>query len=313
MSRRTLLIVRWGIFFAACVFLYLRLAKGQDTPAAWGNWVPVLGSVPGLVWAALLAMALLNWGIEAAKWRWLVAPLEPVGMGRAFSATLAGTAAGLATPNRTGEPLGRVLFLAPGNRWKGGFATALGSIAQFVTTLLVGALALVAWYAGGSGPGWPVAVVVAGIAAASLALYFRPRMLRRLLHGVPGLRGLHKATAVLEECSTRKLLGVWLMSMARYVVFALQYMLLLGVLASVGWADAAMAVPLIYLMTTLVPSVMLTELGIRGSVAVALLAPLGGQPALVLLASFGVWAANIALPAIAGAVIILVARIHTRA
>ena len=142
MSRRTLLLVRWGIFLAACAFLFLRLSADQSTHALWGEWRNAVDVAAWPVWGVMFAMAVLNWGIEAAKWRWLVAHLERMSLGRAFAATLAGTTVGLITPNRTGEFLGRVLFLAPEHRWQGGFATVLGSIAQFVVTLLLGGLAL---------------------------------------------------------------------------------------------------------------------------------------------------------------------------
>lgn len=73
-----------------------------------------------------------------------------------------------------------------------------------------------------------------------------------------------------------------------------------------------MAVPVIYLVSTLVPTVLLTELGVRGSAAVGFLVPLGGQAPQVLLATFLVWAVNLVLPAVAGSIILLLARIRTR-
>ena len=72
-----------------------------------------------------------------------------------------------------------------------------------------------------------------------------------------------------------------------------------------------MAVPLIYLIATLVPSIMLTELGVRGSVAVAVLAPLGGDPASVLIGTTLVWTINVALPAIAGSLIMVLTNVRT--
>jgi hypothetical protein len=313
MSRRTFQFARWGIFLAACAFLYMELGAGQGTRAAWGDWRGTLGAAHWPVWIALLAMVVINWGIEAEKWRRLVASVEPMGFARAFSATLAGTATGLLTPNRTGEPVGRVLFLAPEHRWQGGFATVLGSIAQFTTTVVLGAVAFLVWRSSNpAGGGVLLAALITVVACAAVVLFFRPALLRRVLLHVPLLCRLDGASQVLERYPARQLLAVLLMSMARYAVFAAQYMMLLVVLAELSWADSAVAVPVIYLCSTLVPTMLLSELGVRGSVAVALLAPFGGQPALVLLASFGVWAVNIALPAAAGAVILLVARINTR-
>lgn len=319
MSRRTLLLVRWGIFLAACAFLYLRLRADQSTHALWGEWRDALNAAAWPLWGLMFAMALLNWGIEAAKWRWLISHLERMSMARAFAATLAGTTVGLITPNRTGEFVGRVLFLAPEHRWQGGFATVLGSIAQFITTLIFGGVAFLIWW--GRAPmvaeigflwGALIVVLVTVVAAGALLLFFRPRLLRQVIKIVPVLRRIERAAAVLEGYAARELLLVLLMSAVRYLVFAAQYVILLVVIAKVDAYEAMVVVPVIYLLTTLVPTMMLTDLGVRGSASVALLAPLGGDTALVLLASFGIWAVNIAMPALAGGVVLLVARIRTR-
>lgn len=319
MSRRTLLVLRWAVFLAACAFLYLRLAEGQGNHAGWGGGVAVLSGRPLGLLGLVAAMVLLNWGIEAAKWRWLVAPVEQVGFARAFTATIAGTALGLVTPNRTGEFAGRVLFLAPENRGPGSFATLLGSMAQFVITLALGGIAfLLLWrgpwgYPGLEGWwGWPLAAVVALAVAGSLALYFHPGLMWRALRRLPWLGRLERGALVLESYRRRDLAVVAGMSAARYAVFCAQYIILLRVFAEIPWPQALMTVPVVYLVSTLVPTMLLSELGVRGSVAVAMFAPLGGPAAMVLLASFGLWLVNLALPALAGALILLVARIRTR-
>src|SRR5690606_16834411 len=132
MTRRTLLLLRWGIFLAACAFLYVRLFVYESTYTGLAGLRSVGEGATVWFWGGMLALAVLNWGMEAVKWRWLVAHLGSMSLLRAFAATLAGTTIGTITPNRTGEFMGRVLFLAPGHRWQGGFATLLGSIAQFL-------------------------------------------------------------------------------------------------------------------------------------------------------------------------------------
>lgn len=319
MTRRTLRIVRWGIFIAAGTFLYLRLFPDQSTHAVWGDMRRALKAAPGWFWPAMLALTVVNWGMESAKWRWLVGHLEPVGRWRAFTATVAGTAIGLVTPNRTGEFAGRVLFLEPGHRWQGAFATVLGSIAQFVTTVIIGGLALVPWWlmppaTATLGQWWGIVLVPLTVlaTAGALLLFFRPVLIRRLLSALPLLRRLEQPAEVLEGYSAKELAAVLWMSMARYAVFWLQYVLFLSVFAGVGGMVAVVVVPVIYLIVTLVPTMLLSELGVRGTVAVALLSSWGVEPGLALLASFGVWAVNLALPAVAGSLIMLVARISTR-
>jgi hypothetical protein len=126
------------------------------------------------------------------------------------------------------------------------------------------------------------------------------------------LRRFDRAASVLEGYSAPELSAVLGMSAARYAVFTVQYMLLLAAFAGVSWGWGLVVVPVIYLVMTLVPTMMLTDLGVRGSVAVALLVPANGTAAMVLLAAFLLWAVNLALPALSGGIILLVARIRAR-
>ncbi len=318
MNRRSLLLVRWGVFIAACGFLYLRLARHQTTHGLWGEWTLAMQRAPALPLAWVAVLMLVNWGIEAWKWRGLMDHVEELSFGRAFAATIAGTSLGLITPNRVGEFAGRVLFLAPDHRWQGGFATALGSIAQFVVTLVVGGLALGAQqlftlrasrFGDLATYGWMALITL--VAGGAIVLFFTPRSLRQLLLKLPVLSRWEGASAVLEGYSTGELARVLGLSALRYVVFALQFMIVLAAVAGVPYTTSLFAVPLIYLMTTLVPTVMLTELGVRGSVAVAVLDQHEVMPGAILLASMLVWLVNLALPAIIGSVILLVARIRT--
>ncbi|MBP6312160.1 MAG: flippase-like domain-containing protein [Flavobacteriales bacterium] len=319
MGRTLLIIFRWGIFFLACAFIYTQLsaAKGTQALAALRH-LRTDGNAPWVLLVMLVCMA-VNWSLESHKWRWLLRPVERIGRWRSLVATIAGTSVGLVTPNRTGEFLGRVLFLRPENRVKGSFATALGSIAQFVVTLLTGALALLVmrvldhqfpWPSGWVT--WFILSLTLIVSLGTLLLYLHPPLLRQMLLLVPFLKRLERASSVLNGYEWPELLMVFFLSLARYVVFTAQYVLLLMVFGSgLSIIDALLAVPVVYLLSTLVPTVMLTELGIRGTAAIALLTPLGGSEIAVLLATTVLWSINVVLPALVGSLILLVARIRT--
>ena len=315
-SRRTILFIRWGVFVLACAFLYLRLAKHGDLV---GFAEVFRGRDPDMLFGALgvvLLLMVLNWGLESMKWRMLVRGIEPVSFAEAFKATIAGTSIGMITPNRVGEFVGRVLFLAPENRIPASFATAVGSIAQFVITLLLGTVGLIALIltaqADGVGPqsvAWIALCAV--VAVCTLLLYFTPDLLRAVVARLPIVRKWERHAAVLEGFRTRLLLIVLLFSALRYVVFTVQFTIILHVLAGVGINDSLMAIPVAFLFSTLIPTVMLTELGVRGSVAVALISPQVTYDKGVFLASTTLWLVNIALPALSGSIILLVARIRS--
>lgn len=319
MGRTLLVVFRWGIFLLACAFLWAQWSadKGRSALEALGH-LDREGVLPGLLLGMLLLMA-LNWGIEAGKWRWLVAPVERVGLRRAIAATLAGASVGLITPNRTGEFVGRVLFLGPRVRAEGAFATALGSIAQFLVTLTAGACGMLVLHVKGAAFPWADGRITLAllsltllVACCALVLYLFPSLLRQLLMVLPVLRRLERASSVLNTYGRRELLVVLFLSTLRYLVFAGQYVWLLRVFdAGTPAEDALFAVPLIYLVSTLVPTVMLTELGVRSSVAVAVMLPLGGSGPAVVMATTLLWTINVALPAVIGSVVLLIARIRT--
>ncbi len=314
MTRRTLLLVRWGVFAAACAFLYLRIAGGQGMDRPWAFWRGSADPVPWGMFVAVGALMLLNWAIEARKWQLLMRPVQRIGFLRSYTATMAGTSIGLITPNRVGEFAGRVLFLDPEHRVQGSFATLLGSIAQFVVTLLVGGVALLfgryLWHTGSDAlQPWSVVVWSALlIGCAAVFLYFSPGAFARLLLAIPWLRRFERHAHVLDTIDRRTLVHVFALSLLRYAVFTLQFALVLEALASVALMQSFMAVPVVFLVTTLVPTTALTELGIRGSVAATFIP--GEAPGIVLSTGF-IWLVNIVLPAVAGSVILLVARIRT--
>lgn len=311
MSRRNLSIIRWGVFLAACGFLFLRSMGYQGMDPGWADWREALDRVPWSVFGLVGSMVALNWGLEAGKWWWLMRPVQKLSYGRAYLATLVGTTVGLITPNRIGEFAGRVLFLDPEHRVQGGFATLLGSIAQFVVTLTVGGFALAFGPRFSLMEGPLIQVLVWSmllIGCTAIFLYFSPGMLGRLLTALPFLDRFERQARILGSFGMRQLLIVFMLSLARYMVFTFQFALLLQVIADIPLGTGLLSVPVVFLVTTLVPTTALTELGVRGSAATALLP---GDASTIVLASALIWAVNVVAPALIGGIVLLVARIRT--
>lgn len=315
MTRRTLLLLRWGVFVLAAAFLYVRLSRHGDS-GALGLLLEARETGTLLATSAVvLLLMVVNWGLESRKWRLLVSGLEPISRMRAFLATIAGTSIGLITPNRVGEFAGRVLFLAPENRIGGAFATAVGSIAQFVVTVVFGTLGLIVLTAQ-AGPDYTDPSILAWIAlcavvaGGALLLYFSPELLHAIVARIPVIRRWERHAAVLDRFDGRMLVRVLGISMGRYAVFTVQFVILLRIVAAIQPSESLAAIPVAFLVATLIPTVMLTELGVRGSVAVAVISPDTVSDRGVFLASTALWLVNIALPAMAGAVLLLVARIR---
>lgn len=239
---------------------------------------------------------------------------------RALAAVLVGTGLGLFTPNRTGEFIGRVLFIDPGSRLKAAFATALGSLSQFVVTLVVGTLCLGFYLMMGLHPllqgtffNRLTMVLAFSTGGVALLVYLYPGILKRAVELVPLLSGLRKPAEILITFPKMELIRILALSLFRYAVFAIQFILILKAFSmEPPLIVALLSTGVMYLITTLVPTIVLTELGVRGAVATSLFVPLGVEAPAILLTTFTIWCFNLLLPALLGAVLFLFAKIKWR-
>ncbi len=319
-ARTLLFLFRWGIFLLACMHIYNQLTSAKGNQSLHALWEMLKAPQLLLIAALVFVLMLVNWGIEAVKWRNLLIPFVRIGPLLAFKATIAGTSLALISPNRTGEFVGRVMFLQPEMRVRGAVATMLGGIAQFVVTLFAGALALLAisqssgWEEGQVAPLLGALALLTGTCAIfAVVFYSDPGLLLRILVRIPYVERWHGELAILEQYSLGQLLQILLLSFLRYLVFTGQFVLLLVIFENgPSVLHAILAVPVIFLVSTIIPTVLLTELGVRGSVALAVLTPVGAADGTILLATFAIWLMNLMVPAIAGSLILITARIRTR-
>lgn len=78
--------------------------------------------------------------MEAVKWKNACFSFTKV-LFQSYKSVLSGLTTGFFTPNRIGDPLGRVLFLEPENRPRGIVLSLVGVLGQSFATLFCGMLA----------------------------------------------------------------------------------------------------------------------------------------------------------------------------
>jgi hypothetical protein len=123
---------------------------------------------------------------------------------------------------------------------------------------------------------------------------------------------IRKSIDAIADCPTPLLFKTFLLSIIRYLIFSTQFYLalrLMGIHFTVF--QCMMVIPVIYLALAAIPTVALTELGVRGSVSVFLFGLLAGANGLdagatlaVVSASTLIWLINIALPSLAGVLVV---------
>lgn len=70
-------------------------------------------------------------------------------------------------------------------------------------------------------------------------------------------------------------------------------------------------IPLIFFVQSVIPSMALLELGIRGAAAVHFLSPYTSNHLGILSGAYSLWIVNLVIPAAIGAIILLVSRVFT--
>jgi len=281
---------------------------------------------PGFL--ALFVVVLLimpfNWGLETLKWRFLIKKIEKVSFARSFIAVFAGITIGTFTPNRSGENLGRVFILEHANRWEGVFITFIGSLSQILITMIFGSAAYLYffivrtdYFEGHHYSIYLFMLILSWIITFfSTVLYFRISWLNGFIRRfVPKKHDLFIShLKVFSYYKTTELLRVLFISLCRYVLFAIQFYVLLWI-CRIHFTvfEGMIFIALMYLFITAIPSITLSEIGIRGSVGIFLLEIFYfSNPALVdqlapkaLLASFLIWIINLIIPALIGEFFIL--------
>ena len=315
-------LIRLVIFIAACVFIFRQVLMKNDLAslaAILEKDIQHPEFLTGLVLVFLLMPG--NWGIEAIKWRFLIRKVEDTGFLKSFQAVLTGISISSFTPNRVGEYFGRVFILNTASRIEGILITVVGSMSQLLVTLLAGSAAFLVFvprHAGDSlfGHGYfyfGLTALIIMLDLMLLALYFRIPLLVSLRDRLqlPILKRFRKFFRVFGLFRSRELAGVVLLSFARYLVFSTQfYMLLLLFGVKIPYFQALTLIALVYLIMTILPTVAITELGVRGSVAMYIFGLGMGSPGAtdtgfaVFMASAALWVINLVIPALAGSLLV---------
>jgi hypothetical protein len=311
-------------FLGPVLFVWLSFSIFRqiiNQPHLARSWKSIQTALTGEQWwkfAVILLLMWVNWGVEARKWQVLMKPVQRISWLRAFKATLTGVAFALNTPNRIGEYGGRVLYIREGNRLKAISLTLVGSMSQFLVTMIVGCGGLMFML---NLPESATSVInsrsyrfwiglllniIAIFSIAGLLIYFRLGWLIRLVDRMPAFKKLTPHIEVLESLNTGLLLRLCSLSLTRYIVFVVQYVLMIQLLeVDIGSWSAFWLVSVMFLILAIVPTIALAELGLRGQVSIELFGIFSGNKLAITAAAAGIWVVNLILPALIGSLLIL--------
>ena len=257
----------------------------------------------------IVVLMLVNWLLEVVKWRYLASKLEQLSFWQAFQSVFCGLTWAIFTPNRIGEYGGRVLFLKPQNRAQGAVAMGVGLFAQLVLTSVAGALSI-AWFICKflSTPlsvqfsVWLLAIIYA---TGFVVLYFNVRWVDLLVGRMKILKKVKPFFAVLEQYSTRELRIVLLNSLARFIIFTSQYIILMKLtLPELPILSMVLMIFILFFVQAALPTLDIFDFSVRSFVASNLYSYITTQEIAVMAIVSCIWFVNLILPAIFGSIFV---------
>lgn len=299
----------------ACValwFIYREIQlKDQNTDLSDGIGF-LLQKEQLLTFACLVGLMFLNWLLEALKWRLLVSYIEKISLWKSLKAIFSGITIAIFTPNRVGEYGGRIFHLQKADRLDAALLTIVGSYAQLVVTLVTGILATMFFLPDyvGLGPITPmqynlIAILMVGLCVILVVLFLNTRLLTTIIKWLPIPKKYGHYAEVFQYHSSITLAKVFLASLGRYFIFTLQFYMLLQIFkVEVNYLQAMMMISMTYFVMTAVPTIAITELGVRGSVSVYFLGMISENISGIFMSSSMLWLINLAMPALLGVVFI---------
>ncbi len=323
LSKTYNILIRLAIFVLTFYYLYDQLFYKHNLLSLWDNFRALTGH-RNFQLLSLLVLILIpvNLLLESYKWQLLITKLEQINLWNSLKAVLAGISVSMFMPNRVGDYLGRVFILKKANRIQATLITMLGSMAQYLTTLLFGIVAIVIFihrwlvqyhltsiwaYSG-------IILTAVFVMAALVFAYLNFSAFSLIIRKISG-KVYFRTERYVDIFSSYKadlLLKVLLLSIFRYFVFSFQFFVLFRMFQiKISYVEAMIIISAIYLVMSIIPTIALSELGVRGSVSLYVFGLYFGGAAIpdnimeqIVAASSVLWFLNLAIPAVLGVLFI---------
>jgi hypothetical protein len=258
----------------------------------------------------LLLGIVLNWLLEAVKWKMLASKIEEISLWTSFKGVLAGLAMSVIITNNTGAYLGRVWSLQSASRYQVLGGMVLNSFSQNVVTHLLGYIGFYYWI---YWKGWVSGPVAIGICTTVLMLsstlvYIILRSVN-LLEKLKRFDKIYPYLQVMQAYSMKEQLQMLGLSFIRYCIYAYQFgTVLLFFKVELPWPQFLSGISLVYLAKSSIPNFsFLTDLGIREFSALQFLGKngFGVADAQIISATLTIWFINLVLPVAIGSFFLL--------
>lgn len=298
-----LVLLTFGFIFYKLVYAYHINKLVNEFQFTWGP-----GKIVILVSVVLLMI--LNWSLEAAKWRLLINKNETISFSDSVKAIVSGIALSIITPNQIGDFAGRIIHLKTFNKLKGTLVTVIGHTAQVIMTIAAGLMSLI-WFMHEQGKITDqISLMLNLVSVFLIFISFWAFLNIDIISRLTKSEKIKPYLDVFAFYNSMELTLVLFIASLRYTVFVIQYLLLLHFFdVHLQFYQTVNCIIATLFAQSFVPSFLLIEIGMRGASALFFFTNFTDNSAGILLSAYSLWIINLMLPSMYGLWVILKMRI----
>lgn len=296
-KQNTFLFAKIVIAFLALYFIYQKISVQP-----WDKIEIALFRIkPNEIYIIIIAilLSIVNWLFEIYKWNILSKQFSKISFGQSFRIVLTSFAISTITPNRVGEYGAKVMFYENAY-WKQTLSyNFLGNMMQLLVTVLIAystyyfipdeISSYLPYY-------WPYLLLF--ISLAMIVFLFK----QDLNISLPWISKTVELKLWKNINLPTKLI-ILFTSIVRYISFSFQFLILLSLFENVNLIHFYSILALNYLLISVIPTISITDLLIKGSVSIFTFSLVGINEISIIVVVLLAWIFNFVLPTLMGIIL----------
>lgn len=305
-----LVLIKIGLVVAAFYFIYTKLFNNNDLK--FNEFVHNLMSSSLISTNTVFILCFLstfNWFFEILKWQTLVNRITKISFQEATTQSLGAHTASLFTPNRIGDYGAKAMYYQPQLRKKIMFLNLVGNSSQMAITTISGAFGFVyftlQFQPELNYPAFPIWFAVIGLLITILSVWILKKKWLKKQRKL-----LYKLLEIIKDIPKKTFFKIGLFSLIRYLMFSFQFYYMLFLFGiELNYAEAMIIISTMYLLSSIIPSIFIFDVVIKGGIAVYLFGLIGVPETIVLSVVTFMWILNFVLPSVIGSYHVLTFRL----
>ncbi len=298
-------LIKLSIVVGAFYFIYKKLATNEnlDFYEFWA-FLKENDSFSGKNILFLFVLTLFNWFFEILKWKTLVSYIKAISFKNALEQSLGALTASLFTPNRIGEYGAKAIYFTSSKRKQIMLLNLISNMMQMSVTVLLGCIGL--WLMHSK---YHIEInyfkISRALAIIAVAGAFTVFGLKQNKFRIKGF-SIDKLKSFIKNVPVSIHIITFGMSVLRYLIFSFQFYYLLQLFGvNVSYYNAMVVITSMYLLASIIPSIFIFDVVIKGSVAVYLFSLVGVNEFTTLSIVTLMWLLNFVLPSVFGSYYVL--------